>query len=99
MRMRRFTRWQDGHAVLSDGSATDGTTGPAIDRLYQLEEYYFSLLERQQAIPLEMEALRAAGRTKTVRFRELMAERIMVSTALARMDAPVGAEKGCNENR
>ena len=40
-----------------------------------------------------MEALRAAGRTKTVRFRELMAERIMVSTALARMDAPAGSKE------
>ena len=91
--MRRFTRRQDGRAVLADGSAADGMTGPAIDRLCQLEDYYFSLLERQQAIPLEMEALRAAGRTKTVRFRELMAERIMVSTALARMDAPAGSKE------
>lgn len=97
--MRRFTRWQDGRAVLADGSAADGMAGPAIDRLYQLEDYYFSLLERQQAIPLEMEALRAAGKTRTVRFRELMAERIMVSGALARMDAPTGAEKNRNENR
>lgn len=92
--MQRFTCWQDGHAALADGAS-----GPAIDRLYQLEEYYFALLERQKSIPLELEALRAAGKTKTVRFRELMAERIMVSTALARMDAPVAAEKGCNENR
>ena len=42
--MRRFTRRQDGRAVLADGSAADGMTGPAIDRLCQLEDYYFSLL-------------------------------------------------------
>ncbi len=88
--MQRHTRIQDGHAV-ADGCRLSGglASGDAIDRLYQLENYYFHLLARQQAIPAEMEALRAQDKTRTVRFRELLAERIMVSTALAQMDAPL----------
>lgn len=87
--MQRFTRIQDGRIVADGPDPNDApVSGPAIDRLYQLENHYFALLERQQAIPAELERLRSEGKTKTVRFRELLAERLMVSASLAQMDAP-----------
>lgn len=50
--------------------------GAAAARLGALETLWGRLLERQAAIPGELEALRGAGREKTVQFRELMAEKL-----------------------
>jgi hypothetical protein len=64
--------------------------GAAAVRLGALETLWERLLERQAAIPGELEALRFAGREKTVQFRELMAEKLTNHTVL---DALERAEK------
>ena len=79
--MSRFTQpTADGaHYVVAAphiaGTAT-GYTGPAIDRLASFENMHSLLQTRIQAIPAEQAALRAQGREKSVRFRELTAQKL-----------------------
>ena len=53
-----------------------GYTGQAIDRLAAFENVYAEVWESQQALPEQLEKLRAAGREKTVQFRELMTKKM-----------------------
>lgn len=86
--MDRLTRVaDDGSYVVDDTNVQHGINGyfgEAITRLARFENFYTELLESQVKIPEEMEKLRGQGKTKSVRFRELMGEK-MVKTNLISM--------------
>ncbi|PKM76658.1 MAG: hypothetical protein CVU90_11255 [Firmicutes bacterium HGW-Firmicutes-15] len=54
----------------------NGYTGEAITRLAKFENIYEDLIASQIQIPKELEKLRNEGKTKTVRFRELMVNKM-----------------------
>lgn len=75
--MTRITQKRsDGLAfVAPEGSVRrdgEGWAGPAIDRLAVFENLQADLAANQEKYAQEMDALRAAGKEKTARFRELM---------------------------
>jgi len=65
---------------LTDDSAinhvVNGYTGEAISRLAKFENIYEDLIASQNRIPKELEKLRNEDKTKSVRFRELMVEKM-----------------------
>jgi len=67
---------------LSLNQEVKGYTGPAVNKLAAFENLYEDLLQKQEEIPLELERLRSENKTKTVRFRELMVEKMMNDTVL-----------------
>ncbi len=54
----------------------NGYTGNAIIRLAKFENIYEDLIASQSQIPKELEKLRNEGKTKTVRFKELMVKKM-----------------------
>ena len=54
----------------------EGYGGRAVERLAALENVYEGLLQTQQQIAAELQELRAAGKIKTLRFKELMASKL-----------------------
>lgn len=88
--MKRYTHQaEDGTGfVAAPDSVTGGAggwRGPAVDRLAAFEALYERLARRVAEIPGEQAALRAQGREKTVRFRELTGEKMMVMAWLEMM--------------
>ena len=86
--MNRFTqRTLNGNGYVaareSVAACAEGWQGAAVDRLAAFENLYESLARRIAEIPGELSQLRAQGREKSVRFRELSGERMM---AMAWMD-------------
>ena len=86
--MERFTEKAEGGKgyVAAAGSiqaGAGGWQGQAVDRLAAFENMRAALERRIADIPGELAALRAQGREKSVRFRELTGERMM---AMAWMD-------------
>jgi len=80
--MARLTRMQDNedfyivdHLLLNN--VVGGYTGEAITRLAKFENIYEDLLASQSQIPKELEKLRNEGKTKSVRFKELMVQKLM----------------------
>ena len=63
----------------------------AVERLGALETLYEELSARQAAIPGELEELRAAGKDKTVRFRELLARKLTNTAILDALAGPMAA--------
>ena len=59
-------------------------TAPAqvLQRLGFYEDYHQALLENQQKLADELEALRAAGKKNSARFREKLGEKLMGSNTL-----------------
>jgi hypothetical protein len=54
----------------------NGYTGEAITKLAKFENIYEDLIASQSQIPKELEKLRNEGKTKTVRFKELMVRKM-----------------------
>lgn len=54
----------------------NGYYGEAVDKLARLENIYDNLTARQAEIAKELERLRAEGKTNTVKFKQLLAEKI-----------------------
>jgi hypothetical protein len=54
----------------------NGYAGEAINRLAKFENIYEDLILNQIQIPEEMERLRNEGKTKSVRFKELMVKKM-----------------------
>ena len=80
--MARLTRMQDNNdcyivdqAVINND--VNGYTGEAITKLAKFENIYEHLLASQSQIPKELEKLRNEGKTKSVRFKELMVQKLM----------------------
>ena len=57
-----------------------------VNRLDALERMWADLEARQAAIPGELQALREAGKEKTVKFRELMAKKLTDRSLLLRLE-------------
>lgn len=68
------------HDVTPDG---DGFGGQAVERLARFENFYDDLCARQQTLAAELEALRAAGRKNSAKFRETLGQKMMESGTLA----------------
>ncbi len=54
----------------------------AIHQLAKYEILHEHLLTRQEMIPVELQGLRNAGKDKTVTFRELLSEKLMIDMML-----------------
>lgn len=55
------------------------------ERLAKYEAFRQRICQRKAEIPAELEALRRAGKEKTVKSRELLAEKLMVETILTQL--------------
>jgi len=70
--MSRFTtKNEDGRYTVPDGSAEE-----AIQMLGLFEDAQEELLNSQKQIPKDLEELRAEGKEKTVRYKEMVAQRL-----------------------
>jgi hypothetical protein len=61
--------------------------GEVIERLALYEDLCEELQARQQALALQMETLRAEGREKSVKFRELFAQKLTNAAFLSVLQA------------
>lgn len=77
--MERYTKKQDQGHVVSEGieHTAGGYQGAAIDRLAAYESLHQEVLQGYQQLSSELEELRAQGKTKSARFRELMGKKLM----------------------
>jgi len=79
--MNRLTRTLEGNNiyVVDDTKVQldiNGYSGEAISKLAKFENLYADLMASQSHIPQELEKLRHEGKTKSVRFRELMVKKM-----------------------
>lgn len=64
----------------------------ALARLADLEDTIEALLRERGQISAELEALRTGGKTRTVRFRELLARKVTNRDMLTRLGVPVAGD-------
>jgi hypothetical protein len=88
--MERLTKRSENNQVYVtesiDGQYGDeGYHGEAIEKLAKFENVYDHIIERQKAIPVELEALRSAGKEKNYKFKELLGQKIMNEMLLMQM--------------
>lgn len=57
--------------------------GPAIDRLGCFEDFYIGIAKQIEAADAELQSLRDADKTKTVRYHELFGNKLMLSQVMA----------------
>ena len=86
--MTRLTRRRDdGEGYVVDDAHishdASGYSGEAIQRLAQFENAYEELVAGQAQIAEELERLRSEGKKNTVRFRELLGEKLINSRIVA----------------
>ena len=60
----------------------NGCTGDAIEMLAKFENYYNDLILKQEQIIKEMEKLKSENKTHTVRFKQLLANKLNNSSNL-----------------
>jgi len=60
----------------------NGYTGEAIAKLAKFENIHADLIASQSQIPEELEKLRNEGKTKSVRFKELMVKKMTNATMI-----------------
>ena len=84
--IRSTKKREDGHGyLLEKGLLADfgeGFAGPAADRLARFESLYERLLTRQDEITAKLEELRAADKKNSVKFKELLGEKLMNNNTL-----------------
>ncbi len=59
------------------GSYTIENLEAAIERLAAFEDAYYELIEMQEKLTSELERLRGEGKEKTVKFREILGQKMM----------------------
>ena len=88
--MERFTKIENGVYSL-DASVirmeNGAYTGPAVERLALYEALHESLLVEQERIAAKLEPLRAAGKTNSYQFKELMGKKLMNAHTLSLLQA------------
>lgn len=89
--MARLTRPRDdGTAYVVDDDRirhdADGYSGAAIERLARFENAQADLLAYQDKIVRELDRLRDEGKQKSVRFRELLGQKMINSTLIALLE-------------
>ncbi len=75
--MERYTRRGD-----QGWQVPEGQEQAALERLAGLEDAYEELQSGLALLEAQMEPLRAAGKQKSARFRELMGERLLLRRML-----------------
>lgn len=85
--MKRFTeKAESGKGYVAAAGSVEacagGWQGQAVDRLAAFEALHAQLERRVQEIPEALATLRAQGKEKTVRFRELTGEKMMAQAWL-----------------
>jgi hypothetical protein len=55
----------------------EGYYGEAVEKLAKFENLCDSIIEKQSSLAEELEALRAAGKEKNFKFKELLGQKIM----------------------
>lgn len=81
--MDRLTKQlPDGTYIVVDGYITDDI----IKKLAKLENMYDALYAEQSKIILDMEKLRAVDKTKTVTYKQLLANKLMNMNLIGRFD-------------
>lgn len=85
IRLTQKREGQDGYFVNRERVVCDenGCTGEAITRLAKFENALDELLARQNETVKEMDRLRDEEKTKSVRFRELLANKMMNGVIIA----------------
>ena len=79
--MERLTqKIADGSYVVADGHGNKELT----EKLAKFENMYDALCLEQSKILAEMEKMRLAGKTKTVTYQQLIADKLMVMNLLGR---------------
>ncbi len=76
----------DGSYTVAPAAVTQtpaGCTGQAIARLAAFENAFEALLASQQQAAAELDSLRGQGKAKTVKFRELLAKKIIQGNLIA----------------
>ena len=84
--MERLTRMINNDLYIVDDDKVNyddnGYSGEAISRLARFENVYDDLVASQNKISEELEKLRNEGKTKSVRFRELMVKKMTNSNII-----------------
>ena len=58
-------------------SVSDKNIKAAVQRLGEFEDAYDALMNSQEQIPKDLEILRAQGKEKTVRYKEMVAQKLI----------------------
>lgn len=84
--MNRMTReFEKGRFCVDEGMVQhvdNGYIGPAIDKLASFENMQYDLLAKQIEISEELEKLRGEGKTRSVKFKQLLATKMVNSNIL-----------------
>ena len=80
--MERLTRLKEGKEFYITSSIdgkldVEGYYGAAIEKLAKFENLYDSIIEKQGSLAMELEVLRASGKEKNFKFKELLGQKIM----------------------
>lgn len=86
--MERLTRLSSNNEfyIVDDAKVhhnDNGYFGDAINKLAKFENMYEDIIAKQGEISKELEKLRYEGKTKSVRFRELMGKKMINITIIA----------------
>lgn len=90
--MDRLTRALDNNNfyVVDDSKVThhaNGYSGEAINKLAKFENFYDDLLSKQEEISKQLEKLRLEGKTNSVKFKQLLANKLANNNILILFDA------------
>ncbi len=80
--MERMTKRQDGSVQLNDGYEQAG----ALERLADYEDMLEALLAERHEIEKTLERLKAGGKSATVTYRQLLANKLMVMNLISRFE-------------
>jgi len=84
--MNRLTKALDKDYYVADGTSVrqNGVvfSGEAIDRLAKFENMYEDLVLKQNEIAREMEKLKLEDKTRTVKFKQLLANKLLNTNIL-----------------
>lgn len=85
--MNRLTRALDGNNlyVVEDSKIqhdVNGYSGDAINKLAKFENFYDNLISKQSEITKELEKLKLEGKTRSVKFKQLLANKLTNSNII-----------------
>jgi hypothetical protein len=84
--MDRFTKVLNNNFYVVDDTKAqhdkNGYSGDAINRLAKFENIYYDFILKQNEITKELEKLRIEGKTHTVKFKQLLANKLTNSNIL-----------------
>lgn len=84
--MNRLTRALENNSYVVDDTmvqhGVNGYSGDAISKLAKIENMYDHLIRQQNQISEELENLRLEGKTRSVKFKQLLANKLANSNIL-----------------